>query len=107
MLVEPEPWTQFDRGGFPKFHLANLPRPGSRIKNGELDQMTHVQAALQRGDMGQVCKGGLHMTMCGILDGLAYEEPGQAGTMDPAALHAKSRRTPGTAHPSEKASSLP
>lgn len=52
MLVEPEPWTQFDRGGFLEFP-ANM----IRVKNGELDQKIYAQAALQRGDMEQVCKG--------------------------------------------------
>lgn len=52
MLVEPEPWTQFDRGGFLEFP-ANI----IRVKNGELDQKIYAQAALKRGDMEQVCKG--------------------------------------------------
>ncbi|RYP00425.1 hypothetical protein DL764_006524 [Monosporascus ibericus] len=52
MLVEPEPWTKFDKGGFLVFpaHLV-------RIKNGEKDQRIYAEAAVDRGDMEQVSKG--------------------------------------------------
>ncbi|RYP19296.1 hypothetical protein DL767_009685 [Monosporascus sp. MG133] len=52
MLVEPEPWTKFDKGGFLLFP-ANL----VRIKNGEKDQRVYAEAAVDRGDMEQVSKG--------------------------------------------------
>ncbi|KAI1877112.1 uncharacterized protein JN550_001184 [Neoarthrinium moseri] len=52
MLVEPEPWSKFDKGGF-------LESPSSliRVKNGEKDQKIYTEAALKRGDLDQVCKG--------------------------------------------------
>ncbi|KAI5868489.1 DNA/RNA polymerase [Durotheca rogersii] len=52
MLVEPEPWTKFDKGGFIQYpsHLV-------RVKNGEKDQRVYAEAALERGDMEQVTKG--------------------------------------------------
>ncbi|KAK7751535.1 DNA-directed RNA polymerase [Diatrype stigma] len=52
MLVEPEPWTKFDRGGF-----LSSPSQLVRIKNGEKDQRIYAQAAVERGDMEQVSKG--------------------------------------------------
>ncbi|KAI1435005.1 DNA-dependent RNA polymerase [Xylaria sp. CBS 124048] len=52
MLVEPQPWSKFDKGGF-------LESPSSlvRIKNGEKDQKIYAEAAFQRGDLDQVSKG--------------------------------------------------
>ncbi|KAI1201347.1 DNA-directed RNA polymerase [Nemania serpens] len=52
MLVEPQPWTKFDRGGFLEF-----PSQIVRIKNGERDQKIYTEAAIQRGDLYQVTKG--------------------------------------------------
>ncbi|KAI8953717.1 DNA-directed RNA polymerase [Xylaria longipes] len=52
MLVEPQPWTKFDRGGFIEF-----PSQLVRVKNGERDQRIYTEAALQRGDLDQVTKG--------------------------------------------------
>ncbi|KAI1168294.1 DNA-directed RNA polymerase [Nemania serpens] len=52
MLVEPQPWTAFDRGGFLEF-----PSQLVRIKNGERDQKIYTEAAIQRGDLDQVTKG--------------------------------------------------
>ncbi|RYO78804.1 hypothetical protein DL766_009567 [Monosporascus sp. MC13-8B] len=52
MLVEPEPWTKFDKGGF----LVS-PSQLVRIKNGEKDQRIYAEAAVDRGDMEQVSKG--------------------------------------------------
>lgn len=52
MLVEPQPWSKFDRGGFLEFP-SNL----VRIKNGERDQKIYAEAAIQRGDLDQVSKG--------------------------------------------------
>ncbi|KAI2464527.1 DNA/RNA polymerase [Annulohypoxylon bovei var. microspora] len=52
MLVEPEPWSKFDKGGFLEYptHLI-------RIKHGEKDQRIYAEAALERGDLEQVTKG--------------------------------------------------
>ncbi|KAI0453122.1 DNA-directed RNA polymerase [Xylaria acuta] len=52
MLVEPRPWTKFDRGGFLEF-----PSQLVRVKNGERDQRIYTEAAIQRGDLDQVSKG--------------------------------------------------
>ncbi|KAK8106075.1 hypothetical protein PG999_009434 [Apiospora kogelbergensis] len=52
MLVEPEPWTKFDKGGF-----INSPSTVIRVKHGEIDQKIYAEAAIKRGDMEQVCKG--------------------------------------------------
>ncbi|KAJ8122584.1 hypothetical protein O1611_g9804 [Lasiodiplodia mahajangana] len=52
MLVEPQPWSKFDRGGFLEF-----PSQLVRIKNGERDQKIYAEAAIQRGDLDQVSKG--------------------------------------------------
>ncbi|TRX96840.1 hypothetical protein FHL15_002146 [Xylaria flabelliformis] len=51
MLVEPRPWTKFDRGGFLEF-----PTQLVRIKNNEKDQRIYTEAAIQRGDLDQVSK---------------------------------------------------
>ena len=52
MVVEPEPWTKFDKGGF-------IVSPASlvRVKNGERDQKIYADAALVRGDLDQVLRG--------------------------------------------------
>lgn len=52
MLVEPEPWTKFDKGGFIEF-----PAQLVRVKHGEKDQRIYAEAAMERGDMEQVSKG--------------------------------------------------
>ncbi|KAI0152408.1 DNA/RNA polymerase [Hypoxylon sp. NC0597] len=52
MLVEPEPWTKFDKGGFIEF-----PSQLVRVKHGEKDQRIYAEAAVERGDMEQVSKG--------------------------------------------------
>lgn len=52
MLVEPEPWSKFDKGGFLEFPTSIV-----RIKNGEKDQKVYTEAAIKRGDLEQVCKG--------------------------------------------------
>ncbi|KAI1423315.1 DNA-directed RNA polymerase [Xylaria sp. FL1777] len=51
MLVEPRPWTKFDRGGFLEYPSHLL-----RVKNGERDQRIYMEAALKRGDLDQVTK---------------------------------------------------
>ncbi|KAI1113439.1 DNA-directed RNA polymerase [Nemania sp. NC0429] len=52
MLVEPQPWTKFNKGGFLEF-----PSQLVRVKNGERDQKIYAEAAIQRGDLDQVTKG--------------------------------------------------
>ncbi|TPX14086.1 uncharacterized protein E0L32_000480 [Thyridium curvatum] len=52
MVVEPAPWSKFDKGGFLEY-----PTPLVRIKHGEKDQKIYTQAAIARGDMDQVLKG--------------------------------------------------
>lgn len=52
MLVEPEPWSKFEKGGFLEFPTSIV-----RIKNGEKDQKVYTEAAIKRGDLDQVCKG--------------------------------------------------
>ncbi|KAI1776892.1 DNA/RNA polymerase [Hypoxylon cercidicola] len=52
MLVPPEPWTKFDKGGFVEY-----PAQLVRVKNGEKDQRIYAEAAIERGDMEQVSKG--------------------------------------------------
>ena len=52
MVVEPEPWSRFDKGGF----LAS-PSPLVRVKDGERDQMVYAKAAIARGDMDQMLRG--------------------------------------------------
>jgi DNA-directed RNA polymerase len=46
MLVEPEPWTYFNKGGF-------ISHPGKimRIKAGDKDQKHYAEAAIDQGDM--------------------------------------------------------
>lgn len=52
MLVEPEPWTQFNKGGF-------ISHPGKvmRIKSGDKDQRHYAEAAIGQGGMLQTFKG--------------------------------------------------
>ncbi|KAI0910103.1 DNA-directed RNA polymerase [Ustulina deusta] len=52
MLVEPRPWTRFERGGFIQY-----PSQLVRVKNGERDQRIYTEAAIERGDLQQVMKG--------------------------------------------------
>ncbi|KAI0132665.1 DNA-directed RNA polymerase [Xylariales sp. AK1849] len=52
MLVPPEPWTKYDKGGFLEF-----PSTLVRLKNGEKDQQIYTEAAVERGDLEQVCQG--------------------------------------------------
>jgi DNA-directed RNA polymerase len=52
MLVEPVPWTRFDKGGF-----LNSPAHLIRLKNHERDQRIYAEAAIERGDMEQMMKG--------------------------------------------------
>ncbi|KAI1265607.1 DNA-dependent RNA polymerase [Xylariaceae sp. FL1019] len=51
MLVEPRPWTEFEKGGY-----LDSPTRLVRLKNGELDQRIYAEAALKRGDLDQVTK---------------------------------------------------
>ncbi len=52
MVVEPEPWTKFDKGGF-----LEHPVPLVRLKDGDKDQVLYTKAAIARGDMDQMLKG--------------------------------------------------
>lgn len=52
MIVEPEPWTKFDKGAF-----LETPATLVRMKDGEKDQRVYTEAAIARGDMDQVLKG--------------------------------------------------
>ncbi|KAI1083450.1 DNA-dependent RNA polymerase [Whalleya microplaca] len=52
MVVEPEPWAKFDKGGF-----LTCPVNLVRIKSGEQDQRIYAEAAMKRGDLDQVSKG--------------------------------------------------
>ncbi|KAK0715190.1 hypothetical protein B0H67DRAFT_580168 [Lasiosphaeris hirsuta] len=52
MVVEPEPWTSFDKGGFITSYAPLL-----RVKNGEREQRIYTDAAVARGDMDQILKG--------------------------------------------------
>lgn len=52
MVVEPEPWSKFDVGGYIKY-----PTPLVRMKNNEKDQKIYAEAAIARGDMDQMFKG--------------------------------------------------
>jgi DNA-directed RNA polymerase len=52
MLVTPEPWTRFSKGGF----LAH-PAKVMRIKQGDKDQRYYAEAAIGQGDMEQTFKG--------------------------------------------------
>ncbi|KAE9371172.1 mitochondrial DNA-directed RNA polymeras-like protein [Stipitochalara longipes BDJ] len=52
MLVSPEPWTEFNKGGF-------ISHPGKvmRIKAGDKDQRHYAEAAIGQGGMTQTFKG--------------------------------------------------
>ncbi len=52
MVVEPEPWTSFSKGGFLEY-----PAPLVRLKDNRKDQQIYSEAAIARGDMDQVLKG--------------------------------------------------
>ncbi|KAK4130723.1 DNA/RNA polymerase [Trichocladium antarcticum] len=52
MVVEPEPWTKFETGGF-----IQCPNPLVRLKHHERDQKIYAQAAIERGDMEQMMRG--------------------------------------------------
>ncbi|KAK4125647.1 DNA/RNA polymerase [Parathielavia appendiculata] len=52
MLVEPVPWSKFDKGGF-----LSTPSNLIRLKNHEKDQRIYAEAAIERGDMEQMMKG--------------------------------------------------
>jgi DNA-directed RNA polymerase, mitochondrial len=52
MVVPPEPWTKFDKGGFLESTSQLV-----RLKHGDKDQKIYSEAAISRGDMDQVFKG--------------------------------------------------
>ncbi|KAF3766839.1 DNA/RNA polymerase [Cryphonectria parasitica EP155] len=52
MVVEPQPWSKFDKGGYIDSPVALL-----RMKSGEQDQRLYAEAALAQGDLEQVLKG--------------------------------------------------
>jgi DNA-directed RNA polymerase len=52
MVVEPEPWSGFDKGGF----IAH-PARVMRVKHGDQDQRYYAEAAVSQGDMKQIFKG--------------------------------------------------
>ncbi|KAK1671413.1 DNA-dependent RNA polymerase [Colletotrichum godetiae] len=52
MVVEPEPWQSFEKGGFLESRAALV-----RVKQGDRDQRLYSEAAIARGDMDQVFKG--------------------------------------------------
>jgi DNA-directed RNA polymerase, mitochondrial len=52
MLVEPEPWTLFNKGGF-IVHPSKL----IRVKLGDKDQRYYAEAAIGHGDLTDLCKG--------------------------------------------------
>jgi DNA-directed RNA polymerase len=52
MLVEPEPWTHFNKGGY-----ISHPAKVMRIKLGDKDQRHYAEAAIGKGDMEQTFKG--------------------------------------------------
>ena len=52
MLVEPDPWTEFNKGGF-----ISHPAKMMRIKLGDKDQRHYAEAAISKGDMEQTFKG--------------------------------------------------
>lgn len=52
MLVQPEPWTRFNKGGF-----ISHPAKMMRIKLGDKDQRHYAEAAINKGDMDQTFKG--------------------------------------------------
>ncbi|CAI0652680.1 unnamed protein product [Colletotrichum noveboracense] len=52
MVVPPEPWTDFNKGGFLESSSAVV-----RVKQGDKEQKLYAEAAITRGDMDQVFKG--------------------------------------------------
>ncbi|TVY46194.1 DNA-directed RNA polymerase, mitochondrial [Lachnellula occidentalis] len=52
MLVEPEPWTLFNKGGF-LVHPSKL----MRVKLGDKDQRYYAEAAIGHGDLTDLCRG--------------------------------------------------
>ncbi len=52
MLVPPEPWSKFNKGGF-----ITQPAKVVRIKNGDKFQRYYQEAAIEKGDMEQIFKG--------------------------------------------------
>lgn len=52
MLVKPEPWSDFSKGGF----LA-YPSKVMRVKGGDKDQRQYAEAAIGQGDMSLTFKG--------------------------------------------------
>ncbi|KAJ4300088.1 DNA-directed RNA polymerase [Collariella sp. IMI 366227] len=52
MLVEPVPWSKFDKGGFVESESALI-----RLKNHERDQRIYAEAAIEKGDMEQMMRG--------------------------------------------------
>ena len=52
MLVPPEPWSKFNKGGF-----ISQPAKVVRIKNGDKFQRYYQEAAIEKGDMEQIFKG--------------------------------------------------
>lgn len=52
MLVTPDPWVEFSKGGFIS-HPAKI----MRIKAGDKDQRHYAEAAIGQGDMAQTFKG--------------------------------------------------
>ncbi|TVY81354.1 DNA-directed RNA polymerase [Lachnellula suecica] len=52
MLVEPDPWTLFNKGGF-IVHPSKL----MRVKLGDKDQRHYAEAAISHGDLSDLCKG--------------------------------------------------
>ncbi|PSS16678.1 hypothetical protein M430DRAFT_51026 [Amorphotheca resinae ATCC 22711] len=52
MLVAPDPWTRFNKGGF-----ISHPAKMMRIKLGDKDQRHYAEAAIDKGDMTQTFKG--------------------------------------------------
>jgi DNA-directed RNA polymerase len=52
MLVTPDPWTDFNKGGF-----LSHPAKMMRIKLGDKDQRYYAEAAIGKGDMTQTFRG--------------------------------------------------
>ncbi|KAJ2893917.1 uncharacterized protein MKZ38_008121 [Zalerion maritima] len=52
MIVPPDPWTKFDKGGY-----LDSPTRFIRAKSGEVDQKIYAEAAIARGDMESLFKG--------------------------------------------------
>ncbi|KAK4177108.1 putative mitochondrial precursor of DNA-directed RNA polymerase [Triangularia setosa] len=52
MVVPPEPWTKWEKGGFLEYPTAIV-----RAKAQEKDQQIYTEAAIERGDMEQMMRG--------------------------------------------------